>query len=628
MLVDNNDVARIDADTRDKLVDKFGERFDEVVERSARCTKWQTTTTLREAFRQWPMSVTWSVLFSLAIVQIGYDSSILASFFAQPTFTARFGTCTTAADGSQDCEISAPWQQGLTNGAWIGGIIGLQLAGSVAERIGHLRLMMVSVVLMLAFVFIPFFATSLPVFLVGQIFMGIPWGGFQSLASAYASEVCPVSLRPLLTTYVNLCWVFGQLLASGVLRATVQRTDVWAWRIPYAVQFFWPFPVFITCLFAPESPWWLTRHGKHDKAYDSLNRLLSGEGLAEKEKDELVKDYQAMIQYTEAMEEISEKENTAQKKNRYIDCFKGVDLRRTEIACWAWLIQITSGGPLQGYSTYFFSQAGLSTVNAFNMSMAMYALGAVGTILSWFLVNRVGRRQMYLWGQTAMFSTMLITGVLGFVKQSAAVSWAVGAMLLLCTFFYDLTVGPICFAIIAEVSSTRLRSKTIVLACNAYNIGLIIANILQPNMLNSDEWNWGAKTGLFWAGTGAVSIIWTYFRLPELANRCVFNPTLQPSESGRDPNRVPLSHPAARTLLTLFFFDLFFFLRATRTYGELDVLFGAKVPARKFATTSIDQFQAIEHEVASADVEKSSVSDKGGVEAGDGITVAQLPKSQ
>ena len=38
--------------------------------------------------------------------------------------------------------------------------------------------------------------------------------------------------------------------------------------------------------------------------------------------------------------------------------------------------------------------------------------------------------------------------------------------------------------------------------------------------------------------------------------------------------------------------------------------------------------EAIEHEVASADVEKSSVSDKGGVEAGDGITVAQLPKSQ
>ena len=59
------------------------------------------------------------------------------------------------------------------------------------------------------------------------------------------------------------------------------------------------------------------------------------------------------------------------------------------------------------------------------------------------------------------------------------------------------------------------------LACNTYNVALIVANILQPNMLNTDEWNWGPKSGLFWAGTCAVSMVWTYFRLPELANRCV-----------------------------------------------------------------------------------------------------------
>ncbi|TKY86302.1 hypothetical protein EX895_005127 [Sporisorium graminicola] len=579
MLVDKNDVARIDPDTRDRLVERFGDRFDEVVERSARSTQWQTAATIRDSFRQWPKSAMWSVLFSLAIVQIGYDSSILSSFFAQPAFTAKFGTCTTASDGTQDCEISAPWQQGLTNGAWIGGIIGLQLAGSAAERLGHLKIMMISTSLMLAFVFIPFFATSLPIFLVGQILMGIPWGGFQSLASAYASEVCPVSLRPLLTTYVNLCWVFGQLLAAGVLRATVVRSDVWAWRIPYALQFFWPFPVFITCLFAPESPWWLTRHGKHDKAYKSIDRLLSTQGVSAQEKEELVKDYQAMIQYTEAMEDL-DKKNDQQAKNRYIDCFKGIDLRRTEIACWAWLIQITSGAPLQGFSTYFFTQAGMSTINAFNMTMAMYALGAVGTVLSWFLINRAGRRHMYLWGQAAMFSTMLVTGILGCVSQTAAVSWAVGAMLLICTFVYDLTIGPVCFAIIAEVSSTRLRSKTIVLACNTYNIGLIVANILQPDMLNSDQWNWGAKTGFFWAGTCAVSMVWTYFRLPELNNR---------------------------------------------TYGELEVLFAAKVPARKFSTTSIDQFQTIEQEEPPTYIEKSSVSDKD--EAGESeIPVAALSK--
>jgi MFS transporter, SP family, general alpha glucoside:H+ symporter len=55
------------------------------------------------------------------------------------------------------------------------------------------------------------------------------------------------------------------------------------------------------------------------------------------------------------------------------------------------------------------------------------------------------------------------------------------------------------------------------------------------------------------------------------------------------------------------------------------VLFAAKVPARMFASTSIDQFQTIEQEVAASDVEKSSLSDK---DAGDesGVAVVALSK--
>lgn len=55
------------------------------------------------------------------------------------------------------------------------------------------------------------------------------------------------------------------------------------------------------------------------------------------------------------------------------------------------------------------------------------------------------------------------------------------------------------------------------------------------------------------------------------------------------------------------------------------MLFGAKVPARKFAGSSIDQFQAVELESASADLEKSSISEKAVSEMVDGgIAVAKL----
>jgi MFS transporter, SP family, general alpha glucoside:H+ symporter len=58
-----------------------------------------------------------------------------------------------------------------------------------------------------ALIFIPFFAPSLPVLVVGQILLGIPLGLFQTTAIIYAMEVSPVNLQGYLTVYINMCWV-------------------------------------------------------------------------------------------------------------------------------------------------------------------------------------------------------------------------------------------------------------------------------------------------------------------------------------------------------------------------------------------------------------------------------------
>lgn len=62
------------------------------------------------------------------------------------------------------------------------------------------------------------------------------------------------------------------------------------------------------------------------------------------------------------------------------------------------------------------------------------------------------------------------------------------------TYFFDVTVGPVTYCLVSELSSTRLRAKTVVLARNAYNTCEIIQNIYIPKFLNQDGLNWGAKT--------------------------------------------------------------------------------------------------------------------------------------
>ncbi|KAG7146212.1 General alpha-glucoside permease like protein [Verticillium longisporum] len=110
---------------------------------------------------------------------------------------------------------------------------------------------------------------------------------------------------------------------------------------------------------------------------------------------------------------------------------------------------------------------------------------------------------------------------------------------------YDMTVGPLCYTLVAELPSTRLKAKTIVLARNFNNMAGLVNNVLMPRMLGVNSWNWGAKTGLFWAGLVLLIIVWAYFRLPETQGR---------------------------------------------TYGELDILFEQEVSARKFGSTRVDQF--------------------------------------
>ena len=91
--------------------------------------------------------------------------------------------------------------------------------------------------------------------------------------------------------------------------------DSRAYRVPFALQ--WLFPVFLLfgLPFCPESPWWLVRKDNIHAAARSLNRL------GYKDVDTSLESIRRTV-YVELVEE---------KETSYMDCFRGVDLRRTEI---------------------------------------------------------------------------------------------------------------------------------------------------------------------------------------------------------------------------------------------------------------------------------------------------------
>lgn len=333
--------------------------------------------------------------------------------------------------------------------------------------------------------------------------MGLPWGVFATMAPAYASEICPTVLRGYLANYVCFCWAAGLLLASGVQKAFSENTTEWAYKIPFAIQWVWPVPLLFIIWFAPESPWILLRQGKRDGAEKSLRRLVSKNAVVDFNAT------LAMIQHTIDLEVETE------AGTPYLDCFKGTNLRRTEITCLTRVCQIIDGTVLTGTPTYFFIQAGLSPSISFSMSVGALGLSCIGVCLSWILIYYFGRRSLYLLSISCSLVGLLGVGTGAAVSDSATSSFVQAAIVLIMALVRFATIGPVCYAIIAEVSAVQVRSKTLSLARISYYLVQLVCNTINPYMINPKEGNWKGKAVFFWAGTCGVMFVWAYFRLPE-----------------------------------------------------------------------------------------------------------------
>lgn len=490
--------------------------------------------TLLKALKKYPKAACWSLLVSTTLIMEGYDTSLLNSLFALPVFQKKFGSLNSLGN----YEIPSKWQISLNMCIFVGEIIGLQITGFLVEILGNRYTILLALTLLCAFTFILYYCQSLAMIAIGQIFSAMPWGCFQSLAVTYASEVCPLALRYYLTTYSNMCWLFGQIFAAGIMKNSELRypDNELGYKLPFALQWIWPAPLAFGIFFAPESPWWLVRKNRLGKAKESLNRILSGKGL---EKETQVEITLEQIKLT------IEKERAAKSKaGSFLDCFKGVDARRTRIACGTWIAQNSSGAVLLGYSTYFFEKAGMETSNAFTFAIIQYCLGLAGTLCSWVISGRFGRWTILTAGLAFQMVILFIIGGLGFGSGSGASNGA-GGLLIALSFFYNAGIGAVVYCIVTEIPSAELRTQTVVLARNCYNIVAIVNAILTPYMLNSDNWNWGAKTGLYWGGITALTLLWVVIDLPETTGR---------------------------------------------TFSEINELFNMGVPARKFKSTKVEPF--------------------------------------
>lgn len=148
-----------------------------------------------------------------------------------------------------------------------------------------------------------------------------------------------------------MCWGIGILLSSGVVKALLTIQSDWSWRIPFIIQWVWLPPLLYVhaptpgqslrlltkgsaiSYYCPPSPWWMVRKGRFEDAKKAVRRLTNEDLYSDAEVDDNVA---YMIHTTEMEKQLS-------TGTSYIQCFRGIDRRRTEIAMMTFTMQ--SGFP-------------------------------------------------------------------------------------------------------------------------------------------------------------------------------------------------------------------------------------------------------------------------------------------
>jgi hypothetical protein len=153
--------------------------------------------------------------------------------------------------------------------------------------------------------------------------------------------------------------------------------------------------------------------------------------------------------------------------------------------CVVWAAQILCGNAILGYSVVFLEAAGFSSIQAFDVNIALSACYIIGGIICWLLFPHFGRSTIYMTGMTFMFFCLLAIGGLGWASGTQY-QLAIGILLVISTLVNMISIGPVCYPIVAETPSGRLRYKTITIGRFVYNLTGIFQNSVTPHMISAN----------------------------------------------------------------------------------------------------------------------------------------------
>ncbi|KAI8952506.1 general substrate transporter [Xylaria longipes] len=436
----------------------------------------------------------------------GYDSGYINGVMGMPYFIKQIeGPDATSLSGSSKGLITSV----LSLGTFVGALAAADFADSVGRRVTILG----SCAIFLVGVFFQVASAGLPLLVVGRVVAGLGVGGVSATLILYMSESAPRKVRGAIVSGYQFCITIGLLLASAIDYATQNRNDSGSYRIPIAIQIVWALVLTSGVSLLPESPRFYVRIGELDCAANSLSRLRGQDVESDFIKNELA-EIVANHEYERSL--IPE----GGYWSTWLNCFRGPlevgssNLRRTILGT---SLQMMSQWTGVNFVFYFGTTlVHLGTIqDPFLISLVTTLVNVFSTPISFWAIEKIGRRPLFLWGALGMSICQFIVAIVGTVTHSDAALSVMITFICVFIFFFASTWGPGSWVLIGEIFPLPMRARGVALSTASNWLWNFIIGLITPYMADKDKGNLGAKVFYIWGSLCATAFVYTWFLIPE-----------------------------------------------------------------------------------------------------------------
>jgi MFS transporter, SP family, arabinose:H+ symporter len=393
-----------------------------------------------------------------------------------------------------------------TASAGLGCVMGPFLGAWLCDRYGRRATLLAACILLAVGSILTAVPNDWITFSAFRIVGGIGVGLCSIASPMYINEIAPARWRGGLGFMYQLAIVVGCVMAAyaaWLFSRWLSPEIGWRWMLASEAIFVAVFAVLL--YFIPESPRWLMENDREAEARDVFSRI-DGPAFAEGEIVEIRRSLQA------ESGSFSELLAPGLKKALFVGL------------CLALFNNFTGWSAMSAYLAHMFESAGFSREGAMMQNLLAWGFMGAVTLLACFLVDRLGRRPLWIVSSAMMVIADLIIGLV--FHYDIRGMWVLAAVSL-CAIPHSLALGPLPWLMMSEIYPTRIRARAVAITTTFIWLVGFGATWLFPLMcslskdLTKTEEHPGSIIGAFWllAGVCVLSLLFGWKLLPETKGR-------------------------------------------------------------------------------------------------------------